>query len=232
MFGKTQAPPSSPANAEMPLLNHVNGTNPPGMQPQTFRRGGNNPTLMNRALNTINPLKSAEKKKYRLFKAAETGDFAMVKAALDDGADPNTTGKYGDTPLIIASFKGHLEVARELLARGADVNAREDYFGRTPLYLASWKGHLEVVRELLARGARLELKDWQGRTALYWASKEGQVEVVRELLAQGAAVGAEDNKGLTPLFVAIDHNQLEVVRELLARGAGVETANSMGLTPL
>ena len=45
-----------------------------------------------------------------------------------------------------------MEVVRELLARGAAVNAATNG-GATPLFLAIQKGHFEVVRELLARGA-------------------------------------------------------------------------------
>ena len=64
------------------------------------------------------------------------------KAAIYDGA----------TSLIIASNKGHLDVVRELLARGANANAAFNT-GATPLIQASWQGHVDVVRVLLAAGA-------------------------------------------------------------------------------
>jgi ankyrin repeat protein len=54
--------------------------------------------------------------------------------------------------LFVASQIGHLDVVRELLARGANANAAFDT-GATPLIQASWNGHVDVVRALLAAGA-------------------------------------------------------------------------------
>ncbi len=53
---------------------------------------------------------------------------------------------------------------RELLARGANVNAA-DNFGGTPLILASWCGHAEVVQALLSAGADKRLMRINGATA-------------------------------------------------------------------
>ena len=54
----------------------------------------------------------------------------------------------GLTPLHFASWKGHLEVARELVGRGAKLEAK-DKSGWTPLHTASFFGRLDVVRFLL-----------------------------------------------------------------------------------
>ena len=52
----------------------------------------------------------------------------------------------------VASSNGHLDIARELLARGANVNAVNNG-GYTPLILASYCGRVKIVRALLAAGA-------------------------------------------------------------------------------
>ncbi|EOD05751.1 hypothetical protein EMIHUDRAFT_359788 [Emiliania huxleyi CCMP1516] len=58
----------------------------------------------------------------------------------------------GTTPLYIACYKGHLEIARLLLEASADINqARSD--GCTPLFVACLKGHLEVAKLLSSYGA-------------------------------------------------------------------------------
>jgi ankyrin repeat protein len=59
---------------------------------------------------------------------------------------------YGDTPLIVASHRGHVQVVSELLEREADSEAN-DKAGWTPLLWASLHGHVLVVKELLEYGA-------------------------------------------------------------------------------
>ena len=43
-----------------------------------------------------------------------------VLELLSHGANVNAVFSYGYTPLILSSFKGHVEVVRALLAAGAD----------------------------------------------------------------------------------------------------------------
>ena len=215
LFGGTKPSQLSPASKEMPLLNSVNGGQPSKDRTQSFRRGGNNPTSLNRLLNVVKPLKTAEKKKYRLSVGAKTGNLNMVKQALNDGAVVDAAMNDGRTPLYIASENGHLEVVRELLARGAAVNAADDW-GYTALGAASQEGHLEVVRELLARGAAVDAALNGGPTPLFIASENGHLEVVRELLKAKANVDAARNDGWTPLLIASQKGHLEIVRELRA----------------
>lgn len=61
----------------------------------------------------------------------------------------------GATVLIIASSKGHLPFIRELIIRGADVQA-EDLDNWTALLNASKNGHTEVVQLLVEHGADIE----------------------------------------------------------------------------
>jgi len=56
------------------------------------------------------------------------------------------------TPLHIAGLKGYVEVVREVLNNGANVNTANKC-GDTPLYIAGGNRHVEVVRELLSYGA-------------------------------------------------------------------------------
>src|SRR5262249_4040811 len=93
-----------------------------------------------------------------LHEAAALGDDAGARAALD--ADPALVRAYshdGWTPLHLAAFFGHYEVARLLLDRGADVNARSksDRFARenTPLHAAAANKQVDVAALLVERGA-------------------------------------------------------------------------------
>ena len=66
--------------------------------------------------------------------------------------------------MFIASQEGNLDVVRELLARGAVINAAFDN-GATPLIQASYNGHTEIVRALLAAGANKRHVQNNGATA-------------------------------------------------------------------
>ena len=101
----------------------------------------------------------------------------------------------GSTPLTLASFLGHTDVVRELLADGADVNDRRHESGGTALISASYKNHTDVMRVLLKQDS-IEINHTDtktGRTALAWAAHRGHVAVVRLLLDAGADTESVDN---------------------------------------
>lgn len=102
-------------------------------------------------------------------------------------------GKWGKAPppesykdlvseaFYIASRNGHVEVARFLLEKGADINCR-GFFGAPGLHWAAINGHKPMVEFLIAHGADLHLRDTQfNSTPLGWAL-EGKQEEIAELL--------------------------------------------------
>lgn len=74
----------------------------------------------------------------RLWYAAREGDLQGLKAALDDGADVNVRmSEYSDTPLLIASYGGHVDCVAALLAAGAKPNMADKVDRGTALFWAS-----------------------------------------------------------------------------------------------
>ena len=80
----------------------------------------------------------------------------------------------------VAVVENGLEVARDLLARGAAVNV-PDPFGVTPLMVAASCGYAEMVGLLLEHGADPSAVCAEGRTAADRAAAKGHEEVVRRL---------------------------------------------------
>lgn len=74
---------------------------------------------------------------------AKEGTLQDLIRALDSGTKIESADKYGFTCLVKCAKYGKLELAKELLNRGANVNALT---GRknTPLMYAAHGGHTEV----------------------------------------------------------------------------------------
>ena len=68
-----------------------------------------------------------------------------------------------------------------LLAKGADVNAIDNFLGHTALIWAAGKGHIDTVAALIANDANVRFRDKFGFTALDFATTEGHFKVVQLL---------------------------------------------------
>ena len=106
---------------------------------------------------------------------------SVVRLLLDSGADPNLPDDKGRTPLIANSRD--LDVAKMLIAHGANVNAREKD-GFTALMNAS---SVDLTRLLLQQGANPFAKTDRGQTALDWAKQMNDKE--RAALLEAAMMG-------------------------------------------
>jgi outer membrane protein assembly factor BamB len=89
--------------------------------------------------------------------------------------------------LWTAARKGDVKTVDRLLARGIDVNAKNE-IGITALWLATGEGRDAVVKTLLAHKADANARDyiWY-QTPLSNAVGVGKVQIVQALLASGAA---------------------------------------------
>ncbi len=120
--------------------------------------------------------------------AARAGDLAKVQSLVKQQPDLvfSKDEQYGQTPLHIAAFYGHKDVAEFLLANKADVNARAKN-GSTPLHLAAGRGNKEIVELLLANKAEVNAVDNEGWTPLHSATTFKQKEIEDLLVAKGGA---------------------------------------------
>jgi ankyrin repeat protein len=174
------------------------------------------------------------------------GDAAKVKLLLTCGASVHAVAEAGRTPLhMTAYYDGSAEVARLLIAKGADVNAR-DKGGFSVLEVASQNNNLGVARLLLENNAAVNTADMLGQTPLHMAAGSGSQsgDLVRLLLAHGAKVNApcldapmKVSNGdirlgrLTPLHYAVTANY-EAVKALVDAGADVNALDIRNETPL
>ncbi len=101
---------------------------------------------------------------------------------LNKGADPNISGKGGDTPLIIAARLGFDEAVGWLLDMGARVDATNK-MGETALIAAVQQRQTPIVRELLAHGADPDKTDTAaGYSARDYATRDTRSRDILQLI--------------------------------------------------
>ena len=147
----------------------------------------------------------------KFWEAVRRGDLAATTALLDQGADVNAKFRYGTTALFKAAERGHVEIVKLLLERGADATVKDTFYGATAMTWALDGDHLDVVDVLLQ-------KDPAGvGDVLMTGVREGKPALVKLALATGNV----KTETLTPALVVAtdDKDKAEIVEMLKKAGA-------------
>ncbi len=177
-----------------------------------------------------------------LSKAVETNNKDLI-AFLIDSAKQNPDGKdisAKNYPIGIAILGGNIEVAKMLLAAGANINIQNDK-GLTPLMLllSAFEGVQDQAKEamranirfILQNSAAIDAVDNKGKTALFYAVEQKDTPAIDLLLAAGADINHKNNAGETAIFMPAKEGNIEMVKTLLQKGALAKIKNKQGITP-
>ncbi|XP_004245062.1 ankyrin repeat-containing protein ITN1-like [Solanum lycopersicum] len=157
----------------------------------------------------------------RLYEAAVEGDVKVLRELLEQDAlilDRLTLTCFNETPLHIASMRGHIEFVKFILTRNPLLAAELDSQRSSALHVASIKGYIEIVKELLVVNPEMcVVGDREGRNPLHLAVIKGRVEVIKELVRVShlAALQTTD-RDENVLHLCVKHNnQLEALNVLM-----------------
>ena len=157
-----------------------------------------------------------------------------------------------------AAREGNIEVVKQHIDAGTDVNAKDEN-SLTPLDRAiqrkktktadilrkhggkrgaaysihiAAKGDIKAVKQHLAAGADVNAKDKIRGTPLHYAAAYGHKEIVELLIAAGADVKVKDEDGKTSSHFEAVNGRKVIVELLIAEGADVNAKDEDGKTPL
>lgn len=132
---------------------------------------------------------------------------------------------------LSAAAEGDINLVREMLGKGAAVNAKSPD-GWTALMISASQGYPDMVKLLLDSGANVNEKNDKGQTPLIFAAHWGHQKIVSLLVERGADVNAQMKDGWTALIDAIQMGKADVARFLIEKGAAVNAKTENNWTAL
>ena len=100
--------------------------------------------------------------------------------------------------LQAAIISGNLEIVKQHIEAGTDINAKDQMSGSTPLITAATFGKTAIAKTLIDANAGLDIKNNEGSTALHAAAFFCQIEIVQMLIDAGAEKSIKNKHGATP----------------------------------
>ncbi len=148
----------------------------------------------------------ARQSELTLHEACAAGVADKVRAAIGASGSKliDTPAADGFTPLSLACFFGHPEIAAYLVDQGANVNlAATNPMKVAPLHAAVAARQPAIVRVLIQAGADVNQPQQNGWRPLHAAAQNGDEESVKLLLEHGADRQARADNNQTPSDLAM-----------------------------
>ena len=148
-----------------------------------------------------------------IFEVARSGSLAEVE--LLHKQNPKVVNEINDegySPLILACYRGNVDVAKFLINNGADINYNNAM--GTALMAGVAKGNIEIVKLLVSKNAAIELTDANGTNALIYAVQFKNLALVSFLLENNADKTKIDINGKTAFEYAVFSGNQEIINIL------------------
>lgn len=139
-----------------------------------------------------------------LYEAAIENDGKKSAQLCEAGADPDSSGHEGQSPVEISARLGNLDALESLLNHGGKPGAAK---GQS-MILAAITEQIEAMKLLQKYGGNIGQADADGCTTLHYLAQDGTLEMVRYLVESGVPVDAECRGGQTAVtWAEFDNNE-------------------------
>jgi ankyrin repeat protein len=166
-----------------------------------------------------NPNQPGRDGRYPLHNAVVMSHTDIVALLLKAGASVDAKDRMGRTPLnhFAASGGSDIEIAKALMAAGANPD-NEDMDHWTALnYVARYTGNAELAKVLITAGADINHPKDNGETPVGSATFHGHHDLARFLIAAGADVNKPLKDGTSPLAQTTDPAMRQLLIEAGAK---------------
>lgn len=148
-----------------------------------------------------------------VFDVARSGTVPEMEILIKQNPEiVNSVNPMGFSPLILACYRGNVEVAKYLIDKTKDVNYNSPE--GTALSSLCINYNKELVERLLARNADPNIQDAHGNSPLLWAVKRSNLELVGLLLDRKADINMKDSAGISAFEYAVKSNNQALINLL------------------
>lgn len=148
-----------------------------------------------------------------VFDVARKGTLQEIESLYKANPDAiNQVNESGNSPLILACYKGNEEVAKFLIKNVKEINYNTGM--GTALMAAIVKGNESLTKHLLENKADVNLTDANGTTALMYAVQFQNVALVELLLQYKADKNLKNKEGKTAFEIAVFTGNQEIINKL------------------
>ncbi|MBV6459803.1 MAG: hypothetical protein HONBIEJF_02956 [Fimbriimonadaceae bacterium] len=180
----------------------------------------------------------------------------VVEYLLEQGVSPDGRSSYGEVPLVGALRDGRYEVAKLLVAGGADEAPAQwspllraaamgsladveheltkdpdldetDAVQHKSLHIALRRGDESMVKALMEKGASIRKQFAEAPSCLHCAIQSGKATLVLRMLDAGCSANETDEHDQPALVCAVEAGNLEIVQILLDRGADMSIGDGI-----
>ena len=145
-----------------------------------------------------------------VFDIARKGTLAEIEALYKQNPDLiNTVDDRKSSPLLLACYRGNVDVALFLAHKVKNVNYNSGM--GTALMAAVMSGNIEIIKNLIAVKADLNQTDSQGKTALIYAVFFNKNDIAKILIDSGADKSLKDSDGKTAIDFATFNKNTELI---------------------